>query len=119
MNLRVALAIVAGLTAASGPVGAQRITAEALIAEVVESCGSESEACRAALAAVNHQVGQLTRSGQAAFGARLAFLVIANPALEPMIRDAVEDSGNVVVAAGYNATNGESEDVVLSLASPA
>jgi hypothetical protein len=72
------------------------------------------------VAACKPALSELTRSCQAAFGARLAFLVIANPALEPMIRDAVEDSGNAVVAAAYNATNGDSEDVVVrGLASPA
>jgi hypothetical protein len=99
---------------------AQRITAEALIAQIVDGCGGQTAPCRAALLAVNRQLAQLTRSGQAAFGARLAFLVMTNPALEPVIRDAVQDSGNVVVVAAYNATNGQSEDVVMpSLASPA
>ncbi len=114
--MRLVLALSASLLGASAlvaPAGAQGITADALAAQVSAACQISLDSCSQALAAAVAAASQLSTQGQASFGAQLAALALANPALQPLIHAALTAAQNPVLAASYNATHAGSIPLVV------
>lgn len=123
ISMRLVIALGASLLSATAlvtPGGAQTITPAQLESQVAAACAISVQACQSALDQAMLIAAGFSAADQSTFGVLLAQLAISDPNVAPLVADALADSGNPILVASYNATNGDQlSDVTLAAASPA